>query len=356
MNIFGKKKEEEFEDEEEELAKSIPSKKFKDLNPQNKKKRKEPIRPWGRKERLTILIVLLTTVFASGFLGLGAREWKWPGLPNLDLETPSLNLFKEETIVIGGNAPSKNSKNAETIDLFKKATQSLSGVYAFYVIEPESDNSYGTNEKNVMEAASLIKLPIFIALYKDAEKGTIDLDAKYTLKEGDKSGGSGSLVDKKAGTQITYRQMAELMGQQSDNTAFNVIRKTLGDDKINQVIDEIGMSATSLENNETSAYDVGILFNKLYKGELVSHESSEEILGYLTDTVYEEHLGAGIPSEVRVAHKYGREIHVVNDAGVVFSDKPFVVVIMTKGVVEKEADEIFSRLAKLIYDQETGLH
>lgn len=350
MNIFGKKSEEEFDDED--LEKEIPTKKFKDLNPRNKRKRKEPVKPWGRKERLTILIVLLTTVFSSAFLGLSAREWKLPGLPKLSLAFPDFNPFRDETIVIGGNASVKSNKDFETIELFKKTTQSLSGVYAFYVVELEDGISYGVNEKQVMEAASLIKLPAFIALYKEAEAGRINLDSKYILKDSDKVSGSGSLATRNAGTVYTYRQLAEFMGQQSDNTAFNVIRKKLGDEKVNETIKEIGMISTSLEENEISAADVGLFFQKLYKGNLVSPDSSEEILGYLTKTIYEKHLVAGIPEGVRVAHKYGREVHVVNDGGIIFSEKPFVLVIMSKGVVEKEADEIFPNLVKLIYNQE----
>jgi len=73
----------------------------------------------------------------------------------------------------------------------------------------------------------------------------------------------------------------------------------------------------------------------------------------LTDTIYEEHLVKGIPEDIKVAHKYGREVHVVNDAGIVYVDNPYIVVIMTKGVIESEADEIFPELSKIIFDFES---
>ena len=57
---------------------------------------------------------------------------------------------------------------------------------------------------------------------------------------------------------------------------------------------------------------------------------------------------------IKVAHKYGRELHIVNDAGIVFSQKPYVVVIMSKGVVDEEADQAFPQLSKIIYEAETG--
>ena len=88
---------------------------------------------------------------------------------------------------------------------------------------------------------------------------------------------------------------------------------------------------------------------KLWKGEIVDTTHKDEVLNYLTDTSFESWLVAGIPEEVKVAHKYGREVNVVNDAGIVFAPKPYVVVILSKGIVEKEADENFPELSRIIY-------
>jgi len=58
----------------------------------------------------------------------------------------------------------------------------------------------------------------------------------------------------------------------------------------------------------------------------------------------------GIPEDVPLTHKYGRESGTVNDAGIVLSSKPFVLVIMTDGAIEREADELFPNLTKILYD------
>lgn len=108
MGLFGKKKEEEIDEDElieEERADRKLTRKFRDLEPQNKKKRIEPPKPWGKKERMTILIILVSTVIISGFLAYSSRE---PGkiknplssLKSLNFDFSSLNIFKEETIVI----------------------------------------------------------------------------------------------------------------------------------------------------------------------------------------------------------------------------------------------------------------
>lgn len=355
MKIFGKK-DEEFDDEEldeKELDKEIPSRKFKDLKPENKRKRKEPVKPWGKKERLVIALTLGLTIFTSALLAVSAREWKLPGFPKIGIpKIGNLNPFREETIVVGrGMASDTTSK--ETIDSFREKTKNLSGIYSFYVVRLSSGFSYGDNEDEQMQAASLIKLPVFVALYQEAEAGNIDLDASYKLKESDKTGGSGSLVGRAAGSMFTYRELAEYMGKQSDNTAYTIFVNLLGEDKIQKVIDEIGMTQTSINDNQTSSKDVATLLKKLWTGKLVSLDSRDEILATLTDTIYEDHLKKGIPNE-EVAHKYGREVHVVNDAGIVLNSNPFVIVIMTSGIIEKEADSVFPELAKLIYEKEVS--
>ena len=64
MSIF-RKKEEDFDEEEEFEERKFSRKKIKDLKPENKKKRKEIPKPWGRKERYLILGTVLGSVAAS---------------------------------------------------------------------------------------------------------------------------------------------------------------------------------------------------------------------------------------------------------------------------------------------------
>lgn len=101
MGIFGKKKLDEEEEilEEEKKDKKL-SRDLKDLSPENKKKRKEPPKPWGKKERLIVLVTLLVTVLTAAILALSAREYapKIPkfSVPNFD----TLNIFGEKTIIL----------------------------------------------------------------------------------------------------------------------------------------------------------------------------------------------------------------------------------------------------------------
>lgn len=343
LGLRRKKQNEEDEDIEEGASKKSSSDKPKRI----RKKKVEPPKPWGRRERYFVFGVLFLTVGGAFVLALSARSWKLPGLPRLAWPT---RVF-EQTYVFEGK-PSKRD-TASIVTAFNEVTKQASGVYGFYVFNLNTDESYGSDMDETFQAASLIKLPLMAAMYSQHEEGNIDLDAKYTLRDVDKVGGSGSIVYQNEGTEFTYRELVFQMGQQSDNTAFRASVNLLGEEFLNSYIAEIGMDNTSFEENTTTPRDIGIFFKKLWERKLVGRSSRDEILKSLTDTIYESYIPKGIP-DVRVAHKFGREVHVVNDAGIIFADNPYVLVLMSKGVLEKEADELLPQLAALVHEFETS--
>ena len=322
MSIFQNKKEKDYDDEDEE---------FKDLKPENKKRRKEPPKPWGRPERLTVLIVIIITVLTSAILSLSARNFKLPGLPRISL--PSFN-WGEDTFYIEGDKEGRE-KAEKARNYFKDKTRNLSGLYAINVVRLLDGTSYGVNKNEEMQAASLIKLPIMTLVYKKFEAGQLDLDAKVS------------------GSNSTYRELVEAMGQRSDNNAQIILVKTFGESEIQNYIESIGMMKTSLTKNETTPEEIGLFFKMLWEGKLTTEKHREELLGYMTDTIFADWIVEGI-DDVRVAHKYGREVHVVNDAGIVFAAKPFILVLMSDGAVESEADSLIPAVAREIYEIEIG--
>jgi beta-lactamase class A len=354
MKLFGRRKAgDDYEgDEELKLAKKKRN---------NPRKKKEPVKPWGKKERLLILLLLILTAGGSGLLALSAREWKLPGLPRVKLSMPSIPFITSEKVVLEGESHKNIEKASSIVSEFTEKTKDLSGVYGLYMVDLNSGFSFGINDHETFQAASLIKLPVMITMYTEYENERINLEDKYTLKYSDKVAGAGSLYYKQAGYEVTYRNLVRLMGKESDNTAFNIVRNLLGDEKVNDAIVKIGMKGTSLEENETTPEDIGEFFNDLWLGNIVNEDNKEELLGYLTDTTFEAWITAGLPDDIRFAHKYSREVHVVNDAGIVYSDslpepdgsqnrRPFVIVIMSKGVVEREADSVIPEISRSIYE------
>ncbi len=361
--IFRKKKKKDDEDDEleddelddeddEDDSHGKKPKKIKDLAPQNKRKRKEPIKPWGKIERSIVLVVLFLTVAGSGVLALMARNWKLPNSQRIVVPNLSNPLEKKITIESTNKNKEEEKEVEEIVNKFKESSNKLSGIYGLSVIRLDSGVSYGVYQNEVFEAASVIKLPVIAALYVYDEQGQIDIDSSYYLKDSDKVGGSGWIIGQKAGTKFTLRELASAMGQQSDNTAFRIIINYLGKAKINEVIKNLGMTKTNIDENTTSPSDVSLFFQKLWKGEIVNPKNTNEILKILTNTGYENYLPKSVDDGIKVSHKYGRELHVLNDAGIVFTPKPYVIGIFTKGIVESEVEENFVKLGNIIFEAE----
>ena len=140
--------EDEYEDEEDDFRKRKRIRRVKDLHAENKKSRKEPTKPWGKRERLIVFCVLVITVGTSGILYLTSRAWKLPGLPRIKLPTISLPFLSQETIVIEGDSEKLEvqKKSQEVISAFRQKTNDLTGVYGLYVIDLTTGFGYGVNE------------------------------------------------------------------------------------------------------------------------------------------------------------------------------------------------------------------
>lgn len=307
--------------------------------------KKEPPAPWGKKERLIILIVFGFTAISSILLYLGSQDWKPPTLPrnliNLD------DFLGEEVIIIEKKPGGDLEEIASRID---DMTSKLSGIYGFYIYSLATDKSVGIYEREEFPAASLIKLPVMVAAYQAHESGDVDLDDKQQLSADDITGGAGSLQNEKPGYEITLRDAIKLMGKESDNTAYRLVVRILGEDRMKRSINSFGMTQTDVSENITIPGEIGDLLVKLAKGEILITKDRDELFEFITKTEYEDLLPKGIPDDIRVVHKYGALVSVLNDAGVVFSAKPYVVVVMTKSVNEIDAKKIIPEISKFIYE------
>lgn len=350
----------EFEDEEKkEKIEVLPKKRIVRWRRQ-KDRLKEPIKPWGRRERYWVLAIFLSTSLIPAFLALSSRAYKLPGLPKVLPPTSFLKTFFEgKTIILEKEKTDKieydekmSKKRESIISQFKALTNKLSGVYGLYVIDLNSGFSFGINEEEVFDAASLIKLPVMATMYHLSEEGKINLDEKYSLKNSDKTSGAGSLYLKPVGYLVSYSEILELMGKQSDNTAFVIAKNKVGKENIERLIGKVGMINTKFDTRESTPKDIGIFFLRLWQGKILNEENKNKLLDSLTKTIFENYLPKGLPGDVRISHKYGTLENIINDAGIVFSNRhPYIIVVMSKGIVEKEADLAIPTVSRIVFEE-----
>ena len=109
------------------------------------------------------------------------------------------------------------------------------------------------------------------------------------------------------------------------------------------------MENTSFSRRQTTPEDIALFWRKLWEGDL-KEEYREEILDSLTETIFEEQIPAALPAKVRVAHKVGIDEGILHDAGIIFNDPPFVLVLMSKNNNREEAQEAFILLTKALLE------
>ena len=290
--------------------------------------------------RWTIIGLFSLTILASLFF-------------YLQTQLPEFWQNVSGSIVISSVSEKEKFDPTPILKEVQSLTKDLRGVYGVYVYRLTDRQEYGLYQDEVLPAASLMKLPVMLTIYLEAEKGNFSLETEYELKAEDKVGGAGILYGKPIGSTYTYRQMLEYMGHYSDNTAYKAFLRILGQEKIQSVISAVGMAETNLNENETSPEDIGLFFRKLYRGELLSTAHQEELLGFLTQTGFEDRIPSGLPEDVRVAHKIGTEIGNYSDAGIVFSQKPFVLVIISENARESEALESLPKITAAVWGFES---
>ncbi len=199
------------------------------------------------------------------------------------------------------------------------------------------------NENMPMLAASVIKIPIMVEAFRQFESGEISPEDRHVLAEAEKMPSCGALNRMHAGLELTLRDLVELMIVLSDNTATNILIDRLGIDCVNATMRMLGLKQTVLrrklfdsaakaqgKENTVGARDIGMLLERMYRGELISEAASREML----DILKNQKLNGKMPfylheKGIPVAHKTGEDDGITHDVGIVFSRKPFVLCMLS---------------------------
>lgn len=204
-------------------------------------------------------------------------------------------------------------------------------------------------------AASLMKVPIVMELYKVAELGRINIDQEVVLKTEWLDSDFGRLWQKGAGYRLTLRKAAELAMVESDNTATRAIYASI-DGLLSGEEASLGFldvplhtedDATAIINARAYASFLKCLYFTCY----LSHDSSQEILDLLSRSTGSNRIAAGTASGVAVAHKIGSHSDKVqSDCGIVYvPHRNYILCIMLAGPKD-EAEAHMREISRLVYD------
>jgi beta-lactamase class A len=223
----------------------------------------------------------------------------------------------------------------------------------------------GVNAGTSLPAASTIKIPVMVEVFRQMADGDIDLNTKLHLRESDRDDGWGDMAYARANTQRTVEQLLRLMIDDSDNTATNMLIRLVGRQKVNRTMAELGLRDTNLGDYIRSATD-GIryslrssprdmvkLLDSIARRKLVDAWSSGEMLAILTGQTHNGLLPQPLPKKLQIAHKTGSLHDTLNDVGIVFrANEPYVIAVMTTQLPSLPMGRRFIHdVSKLTYDE-----
>lgn len=199
---------------------------------------------------------------------------------------------------------------------------------------PDLDVEVGYNAADLFYAASVIKVPVMVEVFRQIEEGAVALDESLPVLAEELSGGSGILQYLHLGLPVTVRDALELMIVVSDNTATNLLLRRIGGaDAVNATMDRLGLFQTRSAGpigrpnppseltsvSRTTPLETAELVSRIVKDAVVSPGTCAVMRTILEHQVYDSMLPRYLPltedSPITVGHKTGAIRHVRNDAG-----------------------------------------
>lgn len=210
----------------------------------------------------------------------------------------------------------------------------------------------GINEQEGFIPASLLKVPLMMAMLKKVERGEVKLSDTIEITADDLNDWAGDLYKKGAGARLTVWDLLKQMILSSDNTAKNAIHRQLLPVEINAVFEHVGIENPYDDNTDHEVTPRGFsrIFKSLYLASFLTPELSQRALDLTTDTQVEQLISAGVPPEIQVAHKYGEKPDSLSDCGIIYHPKnPYYLCIMTKDFDPMAEKKMISNISQIIY-------
>ncbi len=285
-----------------------------------------------------------------------------------------ISLFITPVSEIFGQKASKVNK--AKIEIQTEINRST-GDFAVAFKNLSTNKTIFINEKTSFHAASTMKTPVMIEVFKQAEIGLLKLTdsilvinkfksiidgSSYKMELGDDSDDT---VYKNLGLKMSIYDLVFQMITVSSNLATNLLIELVGAKKANQTMRDLGAKdiqvlrgvednkafAAGL-NNTTTAYDLLLIFEKLAKNQILSKENHSKMIEILKSQKFNEIIPAKLPKGTMVAHKTGSITGVQHDSGIIYlpNGEKYVLVLLSKNLKSaKEGVKLLSKISEIIY-------
>lgn len=238
------------------------------------------------------------------------------------------------------------------------------------------------NADTSFHAASTMKVPVMIELFRRANTGSFRMDQGLLLVnkfasladgspyELDLGSDSDSTLYHRIGQRVRVDTLLRLMITRSSNFATNTLITLVGADNVTNTMRSFGARRIQVLrgvedgkafekglNNTTTARDLAIILRAIQEGRAASPDATREMLEILLAQEFNEMIPAGLPAGTRVAHKTGEITAVSHDAAIVYPPgrSPYVLVVLTRGLADgSKSARLIADISAIVYAHNTA--
>ncbi|MEP6261988.1 MAG: serine hydrolase [Gillisia sp.] len=234
------------------------------------------------------------------------------------------------------------------------------------------------NEHENFHAASTMKTPVMIEVYRQAKEGKFSLEDSLVIKNEFRSILDGSLFSlditrdggeklyEHIGEKTSIENLVRDMIIHSSNLATNIVIELVGAENVNESMRELGAANMNVlrgvedmkayeagMNNSVTAYDLMVVFEHLGRGTAVDPRADKEMINILFDQDHREIIPALLPKNIKIANKTGMISGIHHDSALVFlpGGRKYVLVLLSKNMEDMDrGTQMLAGVSKLVYD------
>ena len=208
-------------------------------------------------------------------------------------------------------------------------------------------------------AASVIKIPVMAAAFREIAAGRLDENAEYAITAEEKMPSCGALTYMHDGLRVTLLDLITLMIILSDNTATNRVIDILSIPRVNEAMRALAIPGVDLQRklfdsamaakgykNTVTARGIGMMLERMAGGTLLGAPWDDRMLSILRN----QRLNGKLPfylhdKGIRCAHKTGEDDGITHDVGIIFADRPVIFSFLSEHTDVPEAETALQKLA-----------
>lgn len=283
-------------------------------------------------------------------------------------------------LLLSASAAEKPDPRIRALDKrIQRTVKSFPATVSIYAKNLDTGLAYSLRATDKVRTASTIKLAVMAEVFGAVEEGRARWSDRVELREDDKVSGSGVVREMSAGLEIPVRDLVHLMIVVSDNTATNLLLDKFGADAVNQRMSALGLANTRVMRKirgdgnqlkpaegwseegrkpENQKYGIGVttpldmvtFLEKLDKGDVISADSSRQMIEILKRQQYTEGIGRRLGNGVKLASKSGSLDALRSDVGIVYSPGGKIAMAITVDGMKQTDYSVDNAGSRLIAD------